>query len=130
MTAVLALSVLAVLSRIRAVVASPAQNTYVHPSNGICTDYTVKEEVTSTDPIWGLPKFETNFDIAYFLFNSTRKDSQVNTLSPISGYQNRTKTYTVAATFCSPRKPVSGKETTVLLATHGLGYDGRYVDQR
>ena len=128
MGAVLVLVAIAILSRIRAVVATPAPNTYVHPSNGICTDYTVTEEVTSADPIWGLPKFQTNFDVAYFLFNSTRKDSQANTPSPISGYQNNTKTYTVAATFCTPQKPVGGRETTVLLASHGLGYDGRYVE--
>ncbi|KAK5045486.1 hypothetical protein LTR84_009104 [Exophiala bonariae] len=108
------------------VVATPTPNTYVHPPNGICTDYTITEQTNSSDAIWGLPKFQTNFDIAYFLFNSTRKDSQVSTVPPISGYQNRTNNYTVSATFCSPQKPGSSKETTVLVATHGLGYDGRY----
>lgn len=129
MTRVLLIGLLAAIGQLTQVVASPAPSTYVHPPNGICTDLTVTEPVKATYPIWGLPKFESNYDVVSFLFNLSRKDGAVNTPSPVSGFQNLTKTYTVAATFCKPRTPVGDKESTVLVATHGLGYDGRYVEK-
>lgn len=127
MTRVLLVGLLAAIGQLTQVVASPAPSTYVHPPNGICTDLTVTEPVTATYPVWGLPEFESNYDVVSFLFNLSRKDSSVNTPPPVTGFNNLTKTYTVAATFCKPQKTVGDKASTVLLATHGLAYDGRYV---
>ena len=59
----------------------------------------------------------------------TRKDT-ATVFNPIAGSENVTKTYSVAGTFCTPKETKNGKENTILLATHGLWYDGRYVDTR
>ncbi|ORY10956.1 Alpha/Beta hydrolase protein, partial [Clohesyomyces aquaticus] len=103
----------------------PADDDYIHPSNGICTDYNIAQEVTSSNSIWALPKFENNFDIAALNFNVTRKDA-ATTFAPFPTAQNVTRSYGISATFCSLKTKKSGKEKTVLVATHGLLYDRRY----
>ncbi|KAF2869790.1 Alpha/Beta hydrolase protein [Massariosphaeria phaeospora] len=121
---------LALFSRVSAL---PEKNTeYVHPSNGICTDYKINNTVSSLNLIYQYPKFRDNFDVAAHLFNVT----QVYRQTPeegAEGYmpfapvpQNATATYQLAGTFCRPKKEKSGNEKTVLVATHGLGYDRRY----
>ncbi|KAF2118209.1 Alpha/Beta hydrolase protein [Lophiotrema nucula] len=100
-------------------------DTYAHPSNGNCEDYTVKESITSPNLHWAYPIFKDNYDVAGFLFNMTRKD-RATTFVPFDGIQNVTDTYEVSGTFCSPKTLRGGKEKTVLVATHGLGYDRRY----
>jgi len=62
--------------------------------------------------------------VVEFLTEIARKDS-AEVFHPLSGVKNVTDTYEVAATFCTPKKTKGGKEKTVLLATHGLGYDRR-----
>lgn len=94
-------------------------------SNGVCTEYTITTTLTSEDLTWALPEFQSNFDVAGYLFNTTRKDAQT-AFAPFVGSKNVTKEYTVSATFCAPKNVQEGKDSTVLLATHGLGYDGRY----
>jgi hypothetical protein len=124
MAALLVIAVLAALGRIKHVCATPTPNTYAHPSNGICTDYTITEEVSFNNLIWGLPEFKSSYDVAGFLFNQTRKDA-INVLRPFAGSENVTKTFTLSGTFCTPSHPTGGRESTVLLATHGLWYDRR-----
>ncbi|KAI9687994.1 MAG: hypothetical protein M1820_010356 [Bogoriella megaspora] len=125
MAKLLVTALLATFWHISNVAAIPTSNDFQHPSNGVCTRYTVREEVASSDPVWGLPKFQDNYDVMSFLVNFSRKDS-ATAFHPISGYQNVTKTYEVAGTFCTPTSPKNGKEKTVLLASHGIWYDGRY----
>lgn len=99
--------------------------TYAHPANGICTDYLAKETVTWRKAIWDLPKFKDNFDIVAFqTAMGSLEASEV--FHPISRYEdNVTSTYTLSGTFCKPKKMKGEKERTVLLATHGGGYDRR-----
>ena len=80
--------------------------------------------VTSENFIFNLTKFENNFDVVDLVTDFTREDANV-TFHPVSGKQNVTATYNIAGTFCSPKSP-SGREKTVLLATHGIHYDRRY----
>ena len=128
MALVIVVALLAGLDCVGIVLATPVQNDYIHPPNGVCTDYTVTEQVTSADFVWNRPILDDNLDVADYLFNLSRKDSMVNLPPIISGTANKTNTYTIAATFCAPQKLVDGKEKTVLLATHGLGFDGRCVE--
>ncbi|KAF1999843.1 alpha/beta-hydrolase [Amniculicola lignicola CBS 123094] len=100
-------------------------NGYLHPTNGECKEYTVKESVTSVVLEWGLPKFRDNFDVTAWRFNSSRKDSK-ETFKPVSGAKPSTGTYTISGTFCAPKHPRLGRESTVLVLSHGLGYDRRY----
>ncbi|KAF2799866.1 alpha/beta-hydrolase [Melanomma pulvis-pyrius CBS 109.77] len=128
MTIALFVSVLAALSCLDQASASSLlarhDNDNTHPSNGVCSDFTVTETVTSKN--WGFApaKFKNNFDVAMFLENLARKPTPpfVPLVPP---KEVTTKEYTVSATFCVPKK-TNGKEGTILVATSGLGYDGRY----
>jgi hypothetical protein len=97
-------------------------NTYVHPKNGICTDYTVKETITWSKAIWALPKPKDNFDIAALRTSIGELNSDFH---PFSRSENITSTYELSGTFCTPMTKKGDKHNTVLLATHGGGYDGR-----
>jgi len=90
----------------------------------ICKDYTIPLTVTSGNYQWGLPDLTTNYDATTFTTNLARWDANV-TLNPISGYGNATTDYKISGTFCSPVKGGSG---TVLLASHGFGFDRSYWD--
>ena len=118
------LAIIAVLTRPVFCASShyPTNNAYPHPINGICTDYTISEEVTWTKSKWGLPEPQNNFDIAAIRTSFGALDIPFN---PISGVENQTNTYRLSATFCTPVEKKGGKENIVLLASHGGGYDRR-----
>ncbi|KAF2496778.1 alpha/beta-hydrolase [Lophium mytilinum] len=128
MAAFLAVAILAAISHSNPTNANSVSFAaeYRHPPNGVCVDYTVKQEITSTNYIWALEKFKSNFDTIDFITDIARKDSKTAFHPVRSNTKNETKTYEVSATFCSPKKATAGKVNTVLLATHGLGYDRRY----
>lgn len=96
---------------------------YRHPPNGLCTDYSVKQDLTTENYVYSFPPFASNFDVASFLFNLSRKD-YATAFHPLAGTVNVTKEYQVEGTFCTP-KSKNGKENTVLLATHGVAFDRR-----
>lgn len=106
----------------------PPTNDSNYPSNGDCIDYTIKETITATEYIWAVPRWKDNFDVATFLFSLARKDAQSQP-QPLNGTKEVTADYEVSGTFCSPKERKSRKESTVLLATHGLGYDKQWVFQ-
>jgi hypothetical protein len=125
--AALLLALIAVLARpaFSAPTQYPTNDSYPHPANGHCTDYTIEEQVTWTKSIWGLAKPETNFDIAAIRTGLGALDVD---FKPISGTESSTDTYRLSGTFCTPLQKKGGKEKTVLLATHGGGYDRRLVE--
>lgn len=127
MAGLLAVTFLVAISLAKHAKANPVSynDGYRHPPNGVCTEYSIKVTATSTGYIWGIPRFKDNYDVVEFLTEIARKDS-AEVFHPLSGVKNVTDTYEVAATFCTPKKTKGGKEKTVLLATHGLGYDRRY----
>jgi hypothetical protein len=104
----------------------------IHPSNGHCKDYTIANTVTSNNQVWTYPKFSNNYDVAAHLFNTTqsyRTDAASGTIgyNPFGAKPKEvTAKYTLEGTFCRPKEEKGGKEKTVLVATHGLGYDRRY----
>ncbi|KAF2737886.1 alpha/beta-hydrolase [Polyplosphaeria fusca] len=108
--------------------ALPANSTtspYVHPANGDCVDYTIVTKLTTENLKWILPKVENNFDVAKIAMGMARSDS-AEKFNPTSGPTNETKEYTISATYCSPKKEQKGRESTVMVMTHGGGYDSRY----
>jgi hypothetical protein len=60
-----------------------------------------------------------------FVNDLTRRDTNT-TFSPFADVKNVTASYTIGATICIPRKS-SGNDKTLLLASHGLGYDRSHV---
>src|SRR5262249_7765321 len=110
-------------------VAYPSKD-YADPSNGICTDYTITTTITAENSIYAYTKFRDNYDVAASLSNisqSFRQTPEAGSIgfNPFSQAKNITGTYNLAATFCRPKVEKSGKEKTVLVATHGVGYDRR-----
>lgn len=100
---------------------------YDHPSNGVCTDYTINQTITFSALVWSYPEFKDNYDLAQWMANITSKDS-MTVFQPFGNppnMQDFTDTYEIAGTFCSPKTVQGGKETTVLIATHGFGFDRR-----
>ncbi|KAK8064623.1 hypothetical protein PG994_007261 [Apiospora phragmitis] len=96
---------------------------------GDCIDYQIPVTTRTEARIWGLPKFSSNYDVSAFFLSLIRRTTVPPTLpfNPFSGSKNVTGNYTIGATFCSPKNTSKGgHEKTVLLATHGLGYDRRY----
>jgi hypothetical protein len=100
---------------------------FVHPANGDCVDYTILTNVTFPSLTYVYPIWKDDHDVAAFLFNMSTKDAAKGSFQPYgSTVNNVTTTYSISATFCSP-KSKNGKENTVLVATHGGGYDRRCV---
>ncbi|KIW24902.1 uncharacterized protein PV07_10585 [Cladophialophora immunda] len=90
-----------------------------------CQDYTVPLTVTTLNLKWALDTLETNEDAAAYSIQGARRDA-VTVFQPVNPpTAPETAVYTVAGTFC---QPASGGNGTVLLATHGGGYDRYYWD--
>ncbi len=126
MAAVVTLAVLAALGRIKSAKAFPTDTPTNQSYTAVaqCMNYTIPLTVTSDNFVFNISKFENNYDVVDVITNIARKDSNT-TFHPVAGRHNVTATYTISGTFCSPKSP-SGREKTVLLATHGIAYDGRY----
>jgi hypothetical protein len=90
-------------------------------STKTCKDYKIALNITSKDYTWGLPLNENDYDITTITTNIARWDANV-TLNPISGVAPVTALYEISGTFCSPS---GGGDGTVLIATHGFGFDRR-----
>ena len=98
-----------------------SDDTYVLPSNGDCSDFSIKETITAEVPTWDYPHFKDNDDVAAYLGLTAVG------IDPFSetGDKNITETYTLSGHFCKPKETKDGLEKTVLVATHGSGFDGR-----
>jgi pimeloyl-ACP methyl ester carboxylesterase len=96
------------------------------PSAKFCTTYSIPITTTSNNWIWGYPLFIDNFDVANFISDVEARVSAPD-FHPVIGRANVTASYSIGATFCTPKAP-SDKSKTVLLATHGVGFDRSYWD--
>ncbi|KAE8447325.1 hypothetical protein EG329_010883 [Mollisiaceae sp. DMI_Dod_QoI] len=103
---------------------TPFASTTAIPLPKTCREYTIPVTVTAGTYVWGLPNLTTNYDAATFTTELARWDANV-TFHPISGFVNTTGSYEISGTFCAPTK---GESSTVLIATHGLGFDRGYWD--
>ncbi|TAQ84008.1 hypothetical protein B7494_g7666 [Chlorociboria aeruginascens] len=93
-------------------------------SSKTCREYTIPLNLTSQNYIWGLPQFNTNYDLAAF---NTQVGSRVSnaTVNPASETEVQTAGYEISGTYCAP---ANGGNGNVLLATHGIGFDRSYWD--
>ncbi|KAK0755705.1 hypothetical protein N5P37_011737 [Trichoderma harzianum] len=95
----------------------------------LCRSYTIPITITSANLVYGLPPLQDNFDVARLVDTITSRTPP--TTPPFSGSTNVTANYTIAATFCSPgRGEVDPHKSTVIIATHGLNFDGSYWDPK
>jgi len=94
-----------------------------HPSSATCVDYTIPLSINSLNFAYNGTRFKDDVDVAEYLFQAGRIDS-ASTFNPVGSFKNETITYSIAGTFCTPKSP-GAHSKTVLLMTHGLGYDRR-----
>jgi hypothetical protein len=90
-----------------------------------CQDYLIPLTTTSVEAIPAFAPFDDNFDVASFISSLAARDASTS-FAPFSEKRNVTHSYNISGTICSP-VVVTEQAKAVLLATHGLGFDRRYV---
>lgn len=90
-----------------------------YPSTADCWEFKVPVTVTSENNIFEFPKWTDDFGLQDFLTAATTRAS-AGFPSPIKGKKTETATYTLAASFCTP-KDAAKRKKTIILATHGIG---------
>lgn len=105
------------------VLVATAWSTTFTPKGAKCQDYTIPVTITSENRPWIGPRWTDNYGFIDFLSIASSRQS-AGFPSPVGNPVNQTASYNISAAFCTPDKP--GKRSkTVLLATHGLGFDKR-----
>ncbi|KAM0430078.1 hypothetical protein ACHAPT_006084 [Fusarium lateritium] len=88
-----------------------------YPPTADCWEYKVPVTITSENLIFDFPDWKDDYALQDFLTAVTTRAS-AGYPSPIVGTKNETETFTLAASFCTPKK---SSKKTVILATHGIG---------
>ena len=94
------------------------------PVNADCHDYVIPVKVTSENYQWTGPRWNDNYEFIDFLTVASYRPS-VGVSPPFGNRTEETCSYQIGGTFCAPKKR-GPKSKTILLATHGLGFDKRY----
>ena len=98
------------------------------PPNAQCWDYQVPVTVSAEYYSFAAPKWSDNQEFTEFIRGDiTRTPGETSLDVPkgvLGATVNKTSEYIISATFCMPRNRPS---STVILATHGLGFDRSYV---
>lgn len=92
-------------------------------SSRICHDYSILVNVTNLALTSSYRPFTSNYDVVDFANGLSGRDGGA-TLHLFSVPKNVTGVYTISSIICSPRTRTK-EEKTILLASHGLGYDRR-----
>lgn len=93
------------------------------PKGAKCHDYIIPVTVTSENRPWIGPRWTDNYGFTDFLSTVTTRAS-AGFPFPVGNPVNQTAIYNISASFCTPETPGENSKT-VLLATHGLGFDKR-----
>ncbi|KAK3323878.1 Alpha/Beta hydrolase protein [Cercophora scortea] len=98
-------------------------------SKRTCNSYKIPITASSSNLVWALPPFNNNFEVVGFVDAIAARTGAGSSALFQPAPQTVSVNYTIAATFCQPARgqPAAHKDT-VLIATHGLAYDGSYWD--
>jgi hypothetical protein len=97
--------------------------TYV-PPGAICKDYNTTLNISVSALKYNAPKWMNNYVLMDFnSIGGSRLDAGFP--PPVIGPVHYRNSVTIFGTFCTPEVPSKGHEKTVLLATQGIGFDGR-----
>ncbi|MCJ1422472.1 hypothetical protein MMC29_000352 [Sticta canariensis] len=106
------------------VLVATAWSTTFTPKGASCQDYTILVTITSKNRPWIGPRWTDNYGFIDFLsIASSRQSARFS--PPVGDPVKQTASYNICATFCTPEMP-GNRSKTVLLATHGLGFDKSY----
>lgn len=93
----------------------------------LCQDFELSVTVTSSNFVFGAPKFNNNFDITDFATNLASREPPKSFTPLLPEKVNQTGTYNIASTFCTPSDTHAANRNTVIFATHGLNFDRTYI---
>ncbi|KAK2769561.1 hypothetical protein FQN52_005204 [Onygenales sp. PD_12] len=113
------------LSAISPLVKATTHKAKYHPPNAHCVDYTIPVSVSTDILTFNGTKWDDNFGLVDFVsVQSSREDAgfppSIGAPEPYKGDLE------IAGTFCSPIEYGKHGARTVLLATHGLGFERGY----
>lgn len=89
-----------------------------YPPDAACWEYKVPVTVTSENLVFAFPEWTDDYALQNFLTLATTRPS-ANLPGVITGTANETATYTIAASFCTPKR--RDRKRSIILATHGIG---------
>lgn len=95
------------------------------PKGSNCLDSIIPVTVTSNNRPWIAPRWKNNYEFIDFLFSVSSHPSAGFPPALGNNTVKQTGSYQIGATFCTPQKP-GIHSNTVIVATHGLGFDRRY----
>lgn len=95
------------------------------PKGANCLDSIISVTVTSDNRPWIAPKWKNNNEFIDFLSSASSRTSAGFPTPVGNNSVKQTGSYHIGATFCTPQKP-GNHSNTVIVATHGLGFDRRY----
>lgn len=95
------------------------------PKGANCVDSIIPVTVSSNNRPWIAPKWKNNDEFIDFLSSASSRPSAGFPAPVGNNTVKQTFSYEIGATFCTPQKP-GNHSNTVLVATHGLGFDRRY----
>lgn len=114
-----------ILSAVFGLAAALSNAGYV-PKGANCLDSIIPVTVTSNNRPWIAPRWKDNYEFIDFLSTASSRPS-AGFPGPLGNNTvKQTGSYHIGATFCTPQKP-GNHSNTVIVATHGLGFDRRYV---
>lgn len=90
-----------------------------YPPQANCAEFYVPVTFESENIVFDFPVWSDDFALQDFLAIATTRATAMLP-SIVTGTKKEKVTRQIAASFCTPKNP-SGKEKTVILATHGIG---------
>ncbi|KAF2755735.1 alpha/beta-hydrolase [Pseudovirgaria hyperparasitica] len=112
------------LLRVALAISNPSPSVYAtltqpfYPPNANCIELRVPVTISYERLTFKFPGWKDDFALQDFLTAVTSREG-ANIPSPITGAINDTSSYTIAASFCTPRQ--EDRKKTIILATHGIG---------
>ena len=91
----------------------------LYPANAACVEYTIPIAISYERIDFNFTHWEDDYEFEQFVVAATTR-AVAGTPSIVAGLVQTNASYQVAASFCTPRIK-NGRESTVILATHGIG---------
>lgn len=104
-----------------------ASDSAYRPLGASCVDYTIPVSPNASGAIFNeASKWLDDCGLSQFTANRGGRDPLA---SPVfsAGSQQLNGSFTIGATFCTPTNPQNNHSKTVILASHGLGFDRSLV---
>jgi hypothetical protein len=87
----------------------------------ICTEYSIPVNITAALYNFNASEWTGNNELTQFVIGNVGRGPKGP--SPLNGPQNETAQYTISAPFCTPQHKDAAHAKTVILASHGFGFD-------